>query len=196
MGEGEASWWLDADRAWHQGTPPRGWQQTGDGRWHPPPGAAGNMDPTVEQEITAAHRAVGAGSRSPRGAADIFRDAPQWLRIACGVLAAVVVIAVAGVALMATRPADPGSAAPAAAADTTSSTATSTTTTSTTTTSTTVPTTTTAPPPPAAPTDPLALCSHRQRRLIERSHRSPEWVRARFDPDGDGIFCNSPGGDG
>jgi hypothetical protein len=45
---------------------------------------------------------------------------------------------------------------------------------------------TTAPP---APIGPLEACSTRQRAVIDRGNHPRDWYVARFDPDGDGIFC-------
>jgi hypothetical protein len=36
MDESGSSWWFSADRKWRRGTPPPGWRQASDRRWHPP----------------------------------------------------------------------------------------------------------------------------------------------------------------
>lgn len=104
------SWWLDGDKRWRRGTPPAGWTQGPDGRWHPPsdaqhqtteelvvigaswcePAAAG--PPTPPLRSSEARHLTSGRSRSGRP------SLPLWMNLAIPVLAAViVVVAVAGV---------------------------------------------------------------------------------------------------
>ena len=211
--ERDADWWLDGERRWQQGVPPEGWERDPDGSWHPP------IEPTLDdtepiQRITvdtpALHRARSrAGPEPPRRrrvGPERATGLPEWLTFGAATLGAGVLL---GGALLVTiltgrdesSPPDRGDPSSALPASSTSTTAAETrpagspsreattprssepTVTSTTTT---VVTSTTMSLPPA---DALTLCGPGQRNLIERANHPWSWYVERFDPDGDGIFC-------
>ena len=106
-----ASWWLDDDKRWRRGTPPAGWTQGPDGRWHPPsdaqdqttqelvvigaswsdPPVTGPPTPTPTQRSPGARHLTSGrpGNRRP--------PLPLWMKVAVPALVAVIVGAAAGV---------------------------------------------------------------------------------------------------
>jgi hypothetical protein len=230
MNDGQGSWWLGADRTWHRGTPPTGWRQGGDGRWHAPDhttdelpivGGPAWTDPTALSTqpvpvMPARHLTPDlAGPRRRLNDSSGTFDLSPWMKAAVPALTAVIVLMTAGVFVTASSGTDrdlrpsseglgvaievPGSgaAAPAAVAatpplatDTSAGEATEPASPASTTPP--APTSTTTAPstsPTTAPADPLAACSPGQRMAIERGNHPLEWYVARFDQDGDGIFC-------
>ena len=231
MNDGRGSWWLGADRTWHRGTPPSGWRQGGDGRWHAPDhttdelpvvgGGPWTDPPALSTQLVAVmparHLAPDlAGPRRRLSGSSGFFDLSPWMKVAVPALAAVIVLMTAGVFVTASSVADrdlrppsdelgvaievPGSeaaapdavaATPPLATDTSAGEATEPASPASTTAP--APTSTTAAPstsPTTALADPLAACSPGQRMAIERGNHPWEWYVARFDQDGDGIFCS------
>jgi hypothetical protein len=239
MNEGRDSWWLGADRSWHRGSPPSGWRQGDDGRWHGPGGTTAELPVVVGAPWTdppalptrpvpvapAQHLATGPGKprRRPTGHRGSLDLSSLVMKVAVPALAGVIVLMAAGVCAIALgddgRDPEPSSGelgaaieapAPGGAASATTTAAPppvatdapddeapgpspgSTTAPAPTNTTATPSTNTTATPstsPATTPTDPLAACSPGQRLTIERGNHPAAWYAARFDQDGDGIFC-------
>jgi hypothetical protein len=209
MSDAERSWWLDAHRTWRRGTPPEGWRQAGDGRWHPPHRRPD--DTTEELAVLAASRTAPVTAPTHMATAGPPRGLP--VGIGLGALVAVVLLAAAGVLVAVSTgsdrrpspsPDEIGAPAGVPAAGRSTSTSSPTppaqgeappgsgagaapdppvTTTG--------PATTTTAPSPDPPDgdDPLDACTAGQRNMIERGNHPWEWYLARFDEDGDGILC-------
>jgi hypothetical protein len=181
----------------------------------PPDQPAAALPPTRSMDaLPARHlprgRAPGAAGPGRKShTADRLLAVPVGLRIAMVALAAVIVLATAGVFVTAAgHDEDPGAPSPdelgapgdadapgVASAPTTSPVPSTTSSTSTVPPS---PTSTGAPAttePSSVPTstvpagDPLAACSTGQRNAIERGNHPWSWYVERFDEDGDGILC-------
>jgi hypothetical protein len=159
MSDSASGWWASGhDDQWHEGEPPAGWHQAGDGRWYPP------MPPPPEWESTHAYEPAHAATPSGRpGAVEKFRRWPRWARIGAPVAAALIALIALG-AVVGDPDENPDEVAVADDSATTSTERPSTTAERVTTTTTTAPptttttalptTTTTAPPPPPDPEPP------------------------------------------
>jgi hypothetical protein len=196
---------MDAGCRWHQGTPPPGWWQAGDGRWRPPAPDDTTEELTIGPPVSRAHvPASGRGAKLWQS----YRGWPRWARLTGPIAVSVLVIGVLGAAATvgfrrgdgetaatarATVTTQPGTSAPSSPdAATPAPTAGATTTTSLVPGSTTPPqsdpTATTvaaapAPPPPTT-TDPPTNSIHRGAPC------SPEGATA-FTGDGTSMVCTA-----
>lgn len=210
--ERDGDWWLDGERRWQRGVPPEGWERDPDGSWHPP-FEAGLDDTEPIQRVTAdtpaLHRARSRARPQPprrrRGGIEWVTGLPESLRLGAATLGAVVLLGGALLFMIVTgrdEPSpsdrgDPASALPAPSPSTSTTAAeaqppgspsrepTTPPSSDPTVTSTTVATSTTT----SSPAGELALCGPGQRNLIERANHPWAWYVERFDPDGNGVFC-------
>jgi hypothetical protein len=165
MGEAGVSdsgsgWWASGhDDQWHEGAPPAGWQQAGDGRWYPP-----IPPPPPEWDSAEAYEPAHAATPSGwPGLAETYRRWPRWARIGAPVSVALVAFIALG-AVVGEPDQNPDEVAVADESEPTTTERPSTTVERVTTTTTTAPpattttapptTTTTAPPPPPPPPPP------------------------------------------
>jgi hypothetical protein len=91
----KVNWWMDAGCRWHQGVPPPGWWQAGDGRWRPPA-----PDDTTEELTVGPPVARGQVPASGRGAKlwQSYRAWPRWARLTGPIAVSILVVGVLGAA--------------------------------------------------------------------------------------------------
>jgi hypothetical protein len=91
MSGAKAKWWMDARCRWHQGTPPPGWWQAPNGRWHPP-----SHDDLTDELTTSPPEGDAHLAGRGRGANlwQTYRSWPRWARLAGPIVAFLLVVGV------------------------------------------------------------------------------------------------------